>query len=73
MSEEVNWQDVYRADTKGWRELLPTEYKDAKVFDRFDGTDNPIGEVAKSWANLDKMIQNSDKVAKPNAEWTNEQ
>ena len=45
-----------------WRELLPPEVRGLKNFDRFAKNANPLGDIAKSWTEMDKMYRESDKI-----------
>ena len=45
-----------------WREMLPPEIRGHKGFDNFSKSDNPLGTIAKSWIEMDRMYRESDKI-----------
>lgn len=45
-----------------WREMLPPEIRGHKGFDNFSKNDNPLGTIAKSWIEMDRMYRESDKI-----------
>lgn len=51
-----------------WRELLPPEVRGLKNFDRFAKNANPLGDIAKSWTEMDKMYRESDKIPRLKAD-----
>ena len=51
-----------------WREILPPEVRGHKGFDNFGKTDNPLGTIAKSWIDMDRMYRESDKIPRLKAD-----
>ena len=51
-----------------WREMLPPEVRGHKGFDNFGKTDNPLGTIAKSWIDMDRMYRESDKIPRLKAD-----
>ena len=45
-----------------WREILPPEVRGHKGFDNFSKNANPLGTIAKSWIEMDRMYRESDKI-----------
>lgn len=51
-----------------WRELLPPEVRGLKTFDRFAKNANPLGDIAKSYTEMERMYRESDKVPRLKAD-----
>lgn len=51
-----------------WRELLPPEVRGLKSFDRFAKNANPLGDIAKSYTEMEKMYRESDKIPRLKAD-----
>ncbi len=51
-----------------WREILPPEVRGFKGFDNFSKNPNPLGAIAKSWIEMDRMYRESDKVPRLKAD-----
>lgn len=51
-----------------WREMLPPEVRGLKTFDRFAKNSNPLGDIAKSYTEMEKMYRESDKIPRLKAE-----
>jgi len=51
-----------------WRELLPPEVRGLKTFDRFAKNANPLGDIAKSYTEMEKMYRESDKIPRLKAD-----
>ena len=51
-----------------WREMLPPEVRGLKTFDRFAKNANPLGDIAKSYTEMEKMYRESDKIPRLKAE-----
>ncbi len=45
-----------------WREMLPPEVRGLKTFDRFAKNANPLGDIAKSYTEMEKMYREADKI-----------
>lgn len=51
-----------------WREVLPPEVRGLKTFDRFAKNANPLGDIAKSYTEMEKMYRESDKIPRLKAD-----
>ena len=51
-----------------WREMLPPEIRGHKGFDNFAKADNPLGTIAKSWIEMDRMYRTADKIPRLKAD-----
>jgi hypothetical protein len=51
-----------------WREVLPPEIRAHKGFDNFSKNANPLGDIAKSWIEMDRMYRESDKIPRLKAD-----